>query len=354
MMTVSWFETLMGFSEQSPIQVQNNIKLLEGNVMKSIVNGKEYVYGEIETPSLCNLKERVKEQSGLSYCSRSIKNSVREVVGDIQMLHMEEENAGALFQVASQFNLLEMVSPRVTPDSGVTQYEFDRTQGPACAIAAGAGTIYRNYFVPIPDSDGNVVIGQSRHSQIDCLADVGLALGNQNNRLWTMRNGYCLANSESSLMEISSIFNQADETELDRLRGLLKVGIMWNTQVTLPTNTGRTRDDHLVTQIYCSALPVAYSDYYGWERFARFVLEAAYEATMSAAVLNLQKTGNNKVFLTLLGGGAFENDEEWIMSAIKRSLKLYSGHGLDVFIVSYGWSKPEVQEMIGELEKNAE
>jgi hypothetical protein len=36
-----------------------------------------------------------------------------------------------------------MVSPRVTPEDGVGIYDLDRTQGPACAVAAGAGTIYR-------------------------------------------------------------------------------------------------------------------------------------------------------------------------------------------------------------------
>ncbi len=52
-----------------------------------------------------------------------------------------------MFQVASQFNLLEMISPNVTPDDGIGIYENDPTQGPACAIACGAGTIYRNYLV---------------------------------------------------------------------------------------------------------------------------------------------------------------------------------------------------------------
>jgi len=57
-------------------------------------------------------------------------------------MHADSANAGAIFQVASQFNLLEMVSDNVTPEQGVTRYERDATQGPACAIAAGAGTIY--------------------------------------------------------------------------------------------------------------------------------------------------------------------------------------------------------------------
>jgi len=38
---------------------------------------------------------------------------------DVQSLHAAASNAGALFQVASQFNLLEMMSPEVTPEQGV-------------------------------------------------------------------------------------------------------------------------------------------------------------------------------------------------------------------------------------------
>lgn len=86
-------------------------------------------------------------------------------------MHRAPENVRALFQVASQFNLLEMVSPQVTPEDGVTRYQDDQTQGPACAIAAGAATIYRNYFVPVGGS-----YGQTTERQLDGLADIGVAL----------------------------------------------------------------------------------------------------------------------------------------------------------------------------------
>ena len=87
------------------------------------------------------------------------------VTGDVRQMHQRPEYAGALFQVASQFNALEMVGPSVTPQDGVTRYEHDHTQGPACAIAAGAATIYRNYFVPVNDQQG-----QSASRQLDGLA----------------------------------------------------------------------------------------------------------------------------------------------------------------------------------------
>lgn len=172
-----WFETLTGFPEQSPQQVRENITV-DGNKLKSHVNGKVLVCGQLETPTLAELRERV-HASG----HQGGKIAVREVVADVQHLHTDVSNAGSLFQVASQFNLLEMTSPSVPPERGVRIYEQDSTQGPACAIAAGAGTIYRNYFASV-----NGQTGQSADNQIDCLADIGAALGNSESRLWEMKN----------------------------------------------------------------------------------------------------------------------------------------------------------------------
>jgi hypothetical protein len=74
---------------------------------------------------------------------------ISNISGDVRSLHRRSAHRDALFQVASQFNLLEMVGPDVSPEDGVTRYADDHTQGPACARAAGAATVYRNYFVPV-------------------------------------------------------------------------------------------------------------------------------------------------------------------------------------------------------------
>jgi hypothetical protein len=222
-------------------------------------------------------------------------------------------------------------------------YERDRTQGPACAIAAGAGTIYRNYFAIV-----NGQIGQSAKNQIDCLADIGAALGNSENRLWTMKNGYALA-SHNGLVEISHRLRASSESELDRLRQLLRIGIQWNTQVTL------NDCKHTVSQAYCSALPVAYSPHspHLWVEFAQLVLEASYEATICTAILNSIRNRNNKLFLTLLGGGAFGNKTDWIINGIERALNLYKNFDLDVAIVSYRSSNRYVQQLIDKFHKDA-
>jgi hypothetical protein len=214
---MTWFEVLTGFREKSPSQVRKNITV-EGDTLTSLVNRKAFTCGRLEIPSLGELRNRVG-------CSRHTigRLSVREVVADVLELHANASNAGCLFQVASQFNLLEMLSPKVTPERGVGIYENDFTQGPTCAIAAGAGTIYRNYFAI---ADGHV--GQSARRQIDCLADIGIALGNFEERLWEMKNGYALALREG-LIEISKRLDASSETELDQLRQLLRIGVQWNT-----------------------------------------------------------------------------------------------------------------------------
>ena len=323
---MTWFETLTGFREEHPQQVRENLTV-DGQTLTSHRNGKVFLCGQLETPTLAELRERV-----LASGYKSGKISVREVVADVQHLHTNVANAGSLFQVASQFNLLEMVSPNYTPEDGVGIYENDRTQGPACAIAAGAGTIYRNYFANV-----NGQTGQSANNQIDCLADIGAALGNTRSRLWEMRNGYACA-SQSGLVEISDRLQASSESELDGLRQLLRIGIQWHTQVTL--NDSR----HAVSQAYCSALPVAYSRHpsYQWAAFARLILEAAYEATICTAILN----ASNRVFLTLLGGGAFGNETSWIIGGIQRTLTLYKDVELDVAIVSYGSPNPCIQQLV--------
>ena len=129
--------------------------------------------------------------------------------GDVRTLHRDPACEGALFQVASQFNLLQRVHERITPEDGVARYQADRTQGPACAIAAGAATVYRNDFVPV---DGQP--GQTRDRQRDALADLGAApsreIGMPVARIWSMRNGYALCAADG-LAAIEGCLLDADE-----------------------------------------------------------------------------------------------------------------------------------------------
>jgi hypothetical protein len=88
----------------------------------------------------------------------------------------------------------------------------------------------------------------------------------------------------------------------------------------------------LVSQAFCSALPVAYTrvPHSHWEAFALLVLQAAYEATMLAAALNAKRDASKVVLLTELGGGAFGNHPDRIHAAMRRALEMMLGFAIDV------------------------
>lgn len=320
-----WFESLTGFRESGYRATRERLAI-EGEQLVSLVNGARYGIGQLELVSLGQLRQR----SG-GGAAPSGRLRLRLVEGDVRAMHRQPECAGALFQVASQFNLLEMTGPTVRPEDGLTRYAGDPTQGPACAIAAGAATIYRNYFAPVGDD----IAGQGEGRQLDGLVDLGTALsaatGLSVDALWSMQNGYALC-TQPGLAAITQHLNAADDVTHEHLRGLLRLGLHRDVEVTDSTQ----RPGPLVSQIFCSALPVRYSGVPAthWAAFARLVLEAAYEATLCAAALNARRGASKVLMLTSLGGGAFGNDAEWIHGAMARALERARHFDLDVRLVS--------------------
>lgn len=330
---MNWFERLTGFSESGYAATQARLRV-EGDQLVSTVNGKSYGIGTLTIPTLAELRARVNPVRGQ-------RTSVSAFVGEAKRLHRDPAFEGALFQVASQFNLLEMTSEDVTPEQGVTRYAHDPTQGPACATAAGAATIYRNYLVPVGDQ-----IGQTAQCQLDALAGVGEALskliGLPVDRLWEMSNGYALCTGEG-LTAISALLDEASEEVVDSVRSQLAIGLHRDVEVTDAPEGQRQR----VSQAFCSALPVGYSllPTRDWKPFARLVLQATYEATLLAAVEQAEAGGSHTVLLTRVGGGVFGNDPAWIDEAIDRALGVVVDAGLDVRIVCHSHVTPEVREL---------
>ncbi len=327
---MDWFERITGFKETDARTIRSRLDV-EGEQLVSRVNGSRHGIGRLRLCSLDQLRELVQARPAPGQRTR-----LSTLAGDVRALHRQPENAGALFQVASQFNLLEMVSPEVSPEQGVTRYAQDMTQGPACAMAAGAATIYRNYFVPV---DGEP--GQTSSRQIDTLAPLGqalaAALGRPREALWAMRNGYALCTADG-LAGIGGVLRATSQEHLNALRGQLCIGLHEDVEVTDAPGPQPPR----VSQAFCSALPVAYSALApsAWAPFARLVLEAAYEATLLAAAQACQRGASARVLLTRLGGGAFGNHDHWIDDAMQRALRCVEWTGLEVCLVSFGSSHP--------------
>lgn len=326
---MAWFKVLTGFEESAFESVAAQF-VVDGELMTSVHNGRAMRHGSFSLPTVAELRGHRPMGYG--------PLTVREVVGDARDVHLDPASAGAIFQVASQFNTLEMVSPSVTPEHGIDRYEHDHTQGPACAIACGAGTLYRNYLVPIGHD-----IGQSASRQINCLADLSAHLGIE----IAVQNGYALPSTDQ-LQQLYDRLADLDEPARDALMGHLRVGVHANTEVTL------NRAGHTVTQVFCSAVPITYSRHSAsqWEPFARLILDAAYEAVFHVAVATSPTAGTaasperTKLFLTMLGGGAFGNPTPWIIDAIERSLCLFRSAPIEVMIVSYRGRQLEAERVV--------
>ncbi|KAF4737033.1 hypothetical protein FOZ62_026796 [Perkinsus olseni] len=368
-----WFEDTFGFSERAGgsnmhATVHRNVKLHKRSdgvlELRSKPLRKRYEVGSFTTPSLAELRSAVSQNRAPETPGvRPYKQiTIQNIVADVRELHRDPANDGAVFQVASQFNCLEMPGMNTTPEEGITNYNHDHTQGPACALECAPGTLFRNYFVKVmnngtageidvSDVDKSAAgLGQYDKKQLDGLQGLGEALDNRRNRYWTMKNGYATPSQRGSLADLKKRLEGLSKSTIDELTTKITVGVQKDTQVSSVSDRVQK-----VTQVYCSALPVGYfpnTSPADWEPFARMVLNSLYESTLLVAEREAQRTGRTKVFLTHVGGGVFGNDQRWIVDAIEKAVFSASLWGswtakLDVYIVNYK-SVPRIYEQLVE------
>ena len=336
--------------------------------------GVSFHVGRFSTPSVAELRAEILEKtkegntvlvdsSASSSAGEQTQNGItfRNIGGNARSLHLDPQNAGAIFQVASQFNLLEMVGPNVRPQDGISRYFADKTQGPVCAVACPAGTVFRNYFY---NGSGQAV------EQFDGAGDIARLVGNARHHYWTMRNGYMLPTkmgvleglnqrfasdesirmshneagpeSKSAGLEKATKGTEADFIPLrDAVVASLRVGIHWDVEVER-SHASPERAPHRVCQVYSSAVPVNYTKTVAtskqWEPLARAILEGTYESVLSAGAMIWLKRGREgrvKIYLTCVGGGAFGNRTLWIADAMEKALKKFQEFPLDVCLVHY-------------------
>ena len=402
-----WFEDIFGFPEKGSFnKIQKMFHVSEdGSILTTVpptptsTDGsiltspqRQFFIGNFSTPSVAELRAEISSTLGAiavassapEVCSSNYSTNdgqqrqakkqrlkFEHMVGDVGLLHRLPENSGAIFQAASQFNCLEMTSPSVKPEHGITQYVYDRTQGPVCALACPGATVFRNYFACGDGRGSNEAVnlvgqGGKNGIQLDLLKDIGQLVGNETtsnanaNVYWKMKNGYALSSSESSIQQLSQkLMSQAPDI-LKELISKLRVGVQWDTEVSYfgyeylnhgSIHSPLPNPPHRVCQVYCSAVPISYDHptrAKDWEVFARTILMGLYEATLAVAVIKqLEKARQHdenrsateqrtKVYLTMVGGGAFGNDSKWIAEAIGKSLNKYQHYPLDVYLVHYG------------------
>jgi hypothetical protein len=372
-------------------------------VLKNLPNSRTLDCGGFSTPSVAELRKHLKElvaEGGAPLqlaCQQYLANSplIRStnVVGESFEMHLARKHEGCVFQAASQFNYLEFPSAGCIPENGIDGYMYDRTQGPVCAMACGAGTAYRNYLVPMSGTSR----GQRRNNQLDGLADVTNYLSSlqapqteadppstptvRSESYYQVKNGY-VNGTARSLQGLNKILSKFGADEMDQVVGLLRVGVQEQTQVTAE-QAGKVQrrsaegrwvlaDDVTpprpiyVSQVYCSALSIAYSQVPAadWELLARLVLKGTYEATLlvgciqtiEAFLATARQNGGvagplvpTPVLLTKVGGGVFGNPSSWIVDAILASTEKLRSYGipLELQMVHYGALEKDYASLTG-------
>lgn len=363
--TQMWFKHVFGFQEpkqyedvRALFEIESSSPSTDSIVLRTKDGSRSFYVGTFETPSVSELRVKVQQQKNATIIQTTATGlpgpglTFHHISGDVGVLHRDPTNSAAVFQAASQFNCLEMASPSVTPEDGVSCYEFDHTQGPTCALACPAATVYRNYFVNEHGQGGGGV-------QLDLLKDTGRILGNtasddEKGKYWTMQNGYALPVGMGSIHALREKM-VSGEVDVDKARDVLRVGVHWDTEVDVLDTPGECGTSHNVTQVFCSALPIGYHDSPAndWSEFAQLVLDGVYEATLAVGAIKATAHAGQQrvsVYLTMVGGGVFQNRLEWIAQAIDRALRLYEDQPIDVFLVHYGRKDDLFLERLPEID----
>lgn len=243
-------------------------------------------------------------------------------IGAIQAL---PENRDAVFQVASNFSTLEPTGKSHFPEYGVTGYISDFTQGPFASISAAPGVIYRMYYIFYSPKTDPSNWRQTRNKQINLLDLVS--------KYYPCVNGYV----DFSLADLK---DSISSSEIEKI----KIGYHHDIQVTYGFLLGSEQiniDDvsQTVNQVFFAAIDFGSNFIFINNKEvikrAKIILDAAYEGTIKVAAIN----GKKKVYLTLMGGGVFDNDWSWIAESIAKNEEFIKKSGLDVTLFVYNLNK---------------
>ena len=287
-------------------------------------DGQTWQAGRFETPSLAELRQRAPASKPAAATARLWVLDGASPVTDIGALQATAVDT-ALFQVASQFNVLEAPRPKVFP---VTSYFHDPTQGPRASISAFPATLLRHYAAPGPGG------AQLRPGD-------GQASGRSSRRRVRagpspVCNGYLAGHGGMGAEALVAALGAG----FDRIR----VGVHEAAPVVLGYNWDGAVEGagtRRIGQVFTST--VAGGGYGGerlggqFEAACRHLLRAAYLGPLLAAV-TLRRT---PAVLTLIGGGVFGNPIgviwESILWAFDEVQPLLT-HPLDVVVNGYNLS----------------
>jgi hypothetical protein len=268
--------------------------------------GRRFRGGRFEVPTLCALKARaVEARAAAGRPALRPRLWVFDGVSPANDIGALQATAPprSLFQVASQFNCLESPGAFVTE---VVQYVHDPTQGPRASISAWPGTLVRHYAAPgLGAADGGRFV-QGAERQIDLLAEVcdpGVA---------AVRNGYLRGNDIAD----TAAFAAALEARFDAIR----IGVHDGVEVVLGADWdgGVEGAPHrTIAQVLTSTIAAGmYGDLDDSDAAALAICRQLQRAAYLGTLLAAAALGQDRVVLTLIGGGVFANPIRLIWEAI--------------------------------------
>jgi hypothetical protein len=313
------FEQCIGKSEKTvkslPEEEQNSL-------IKNALNGKQGSFFTQKVKLFSSTKTK-KPSFSFNVIEGTKGASKREV--DVTALQADPKNKGALFQVASNLDCLEA-------DGGknflVTDYIYYNTQGEAAVLSATPGIIDRMYLQP----------------------DIRLLKDFNWNGSVPLSAGYF-----PYYPSLDTQFKSMSQQDIFDAASTVLVGVQHNVTVTsgfrgynhknrFHTAEPVVEKDQKITQVLTAALDPYHNNTHtqGYVNFARTLLHAAYKGTFDVACdLKIKK-----VYLTLIGGGVFQNDYRWISEAIKNACDDLACHpeseGMEIILIIH--SKPNVSQ----------
>ena len=219
-MALRWFEAVFGCCETPSYTINRSMFRLEDGpsgprtVLQCLANRQLYQIGPFSTPTLAELSQELLQLPAITTALG--RATFRHGHGDVRSFLTDVRNAGSVFQVASQFNCLEMTGPGVSPARGISIYAHDPTQGPACAMSCPASTVLRNYFPPPYYETA------TPSQQINTMSKVEKLL---KDKYWAMQNGYLLPVDTGKMKELTNVIGQVSSPLAQEIVSAVAVGV---------------------------------------------------------------------------------------------------------------------------------
>lgn len=269
-------------------------------------------------PQLCGQPQFLSSKTDeKGYLRILLENPDRPWEVDIRYLQALPENRLAVFQVASTFRG-PLEGGMAHEESLLTDMVARAVQGEEASISAAGATIYRKYFMGAPQwmleglQDKLPLYKETHQIDLNNVSSYKYAAGDE---------GKVKIGFHDNVIVTSGYGDVGSGSMQQRLPVFM--GQDFRVNVNDPRN-------QIISQSFNSAYDTTKLRAQGQfnenaQNMCMMLLRAEYAATLIAAVLS----GKQRVFLTLLGSGAFQNDIRWISNAFSESFNI-AGKTIDL------------------------